>query len=55
MMAVQYPAPGQCDPTMCSAGFVATTACGAMGDFQACDPRCLRCARCRQPQTQGCH
>ena len=23
---------------MCSAGFVAATACGAMGDFQACDP-----------------
>ena len=35
--AVQYPAVGQCDPTMCSAGFVATTACGAMGDFQTCD------------------
>ena len=54
-MAVQYPAVGQCDPTMCSAGFVATTACGAMGDFQACDSALSAVCALPAPQAQGCH
>jgi len=53
--AVQYPALGQCDPTMCSAGFVAATACGAMGDFQACDSALPGVCALPAPQVQGCH
>jgi hypothetical protein len=51
MTTVQYPAPGQCDATTCNAGFVAATACGAMGEFQACEAAV--CAL-PAPQTQGC-
>jgi hypothetical protein len=55
MTAVQYPAAGQCDPTMCSAGFVASTACGAMGDFQTCDPAMPATCAAPAAQAQGCH
>ena len=46
-MTMQYPAMGVCDTTTCSVGFVASTACGAMGDFQVCDGAGSASARCR--------
>jgi hypothetical protein len=55
MTAVQYPATGQCDPTLCSAGFVAATACGAMGDFQTCDAALPLICAAPAAQAQGCH
>jgi len=33
----QNPSAGACSDTACTPGFVAATACGAGGDFQACD------------------
>ena len=53
--ASQYPAAGQCDLTMCSAGFVAATACGAMGNFQTCDGAVPVVCALPASQTQGCH
>jgi len=40
---------------MCRAGFVATTACGAMGDFQGCDAALPAVCALPAPQAQGCH
>jgi hypothetical protein len=53
--AVQYPAIGQCDAAMCSAGFIAATACGAMGDFQTCDTAMPAVCAAPAAQAQGCH
>jgi hypothetical protein len=50
----QYTTVGACDATTCTAGFVATTACGAMGAFQACDPAAPMCSA-PAPQAQACH
>ena len=46
--ALQLAAGGACDatPTTCTAGFVADTACGAVGDYQTCDSA----ARLRRPR-----
>jgi hypothetical protein len=55
MEAAQYTAGGQCDLTMCSAGFVAATACGAMGDFQTCDGAVPVVCAPPASQAQGCH
>jgi hypothetical protein len=54
MTTMQYPASGQCSTTACSAGFVAAVACGAMGDFQACDPATAGVCAMPAPQAQGC-
>ena len=54
MTTVQYPTAGACDPTMCSAGFVAATACGAMGDFQTCDAAVPLLCAAPAAQAQGC-
>jgi len=53
--ATQYPASGQCSATACSAGFVAATACGAMGDFQSCDPAMAGVCAAPAMQAQACH
>ena len=53
-MTPQYPAAGACDTATCSAGFVAATACGAMGDFQACDPAMAGVCATPAAQVQGC-
>jgi len=54
MTTVQYPAAGQCDATACSAGFVAATACGMMGDFQSCDGLVPLVCAAPAAQAQGC-
>jgi hypothetical protein len=51
---MQYATAGACDLTACTAGFVATTACGAMGDFQACDGAVPIVCAAPAAQAQGC-
>jgi hypothetical protein len=51
---MQYPTAGACDLTACAAGFAATTACGAMGDFQACDGAVPIVCAAPAAQAQGC-
>jgi hypothetical protein len=52
----QYPAMGACtDAIACTPGFVAATACGVSGNWQACDSSLPAVCAAPTPMPQPCH
>ena len=54
-MTPQYPPAGACDLTVCAAGFVADTACGASGSYQTCDAIVPVVCAAPASMAQACH
>jgi hypothetical protein len=50
----QHPAAGSCAPGVCTAGFIAATACGASGAYQSCDPAMPDLCPAAVSQIQAC-